>query len=255
MEVPFLDGVSTTTSPGATAGALKTLVRAGARAMHLSLYRFAYPLPTEDMVWGVLIDPATGTRFMSEGASRNELAVGTLQRRLTNGDKKPFMIYDEKALGKFHNLNRVGRSLNGLNGLDGTMFRFDTIEALAAHYGADARAVKKTLEAYNRDIAAGRDEAFGKPLERTERKVEPIDMKGPFYGIVISPRLNYTPGGIRTNEKAQALDWNGNPIAGLYVAGEAAGGLHGQERMTACSMPDCSVFGLIAGENAAAEHA
>ena len=57
------------------------------------------------------------------------------------------------------------------------------------------------------------------------------------------------------NEKAQALDWNGNPIPGLYVAGEAAGGLHGQERMTACSMPDCSVFGLIAGENAAAEHA
>lgn len=255
VEVPFLDGVSTTTSPGATAGALKTLVRAGARAMHLSLYRFAYPLPTEDMVWGVLIDPATGTRFMSEGASRNELAVGTLQRRLTNGDKKPFMIYDEKALGKFHNLNRVGRSLNGLNGLDGTMFRFDTIEALAAHYGADAQTVKKTLETYNRDVAAGRDAAFGKPLERTERKVEPIDMKGPFYGIVISPRLNYTPGGIRTNEKAQALDWNGNPIAGLYVAGEAAGGLHGQERMTACSMPDCSVFGLIAGENAAAEHA
>ena len=103
------------------------------------------------------------------------------------------MIYDEKALGKFHNLNRVGRSLNGLNGLDGTMFRFDTIEALAAHYGADPAKVKQTLEAYNRDVAAGRD--------------------------------------------------------------EAAGGLHGQERMTACSMPDCSVFGLIAGENAAAEHA
>lgn len=255
VEVPFLDGVSTTTSEGATAGALKTLVRAGARSMHLSLYRFAYPLPTEDMVWGVLIDPATGTRFMSEGSSRNELAVGTLKRRLTNGDKKPFMIYDEKALGKFHNLNRVGRSLNGLNGIDGTMYKFDTVEALAAHFGADAKTVMKTLEDYNRAIAAGKDEAFNKPLVRTERKVEPIDMKGPFFGIVISPRLNYTPGGIRTNEKAQALDWNGNPIKGLYVAGEAAGGLHGEERMTACSMPDCSVFGLIAGEEAAAERA
>lgn len=255
VEVPFLDGVSTTTSHGATADALKTLVRAGARSMHLSLYRFAYPLPTEDMVWGVLIDPATGERFMSEGSSRNELAVGTLKRRLTNGDKKPFMVYDEKALGKFHNLNRVGRSLNGLNGIDGTMFKFDTIEALAKHYGAAPAKVQKTLETYNRAIAAGKDEAFGKSLVRTERKVEPIDMKGPFFGIVISPRLNYTPGGIRTNEKAQALDWNGNPIPGLYVAGEAAGGLHGEERMTACSMPDCSVFGLIAGECAAAERA
>ena len=33
----------------------------------------------------------------------------------------------------------------------------------------------------------------------------------------------------------------------------AAGGMHGQERMTACSMPDCSSYGLIAGENVARE--
>ena len=52
VEVPFLRGVSTTTNQGATAGALKTMVRAGARAMHLTLFRFAYPLPTEDMLWG-----------------------------------------------------------------------------------------------------------------------------------------------------------------------------------------------------------
>ena len=118
IEVPFLAGVSTTTSEGATAGALKAMVRAGARAMHLMLYRFAYPLPTEDMVWGMMIDPATGKRFMSEGSSRNTLAEGSLKLRLTNGDKKPFMVYDDLALSKFHNFNRIGRSLNGLNGID-----------------------------------------------------------------------------------------------------------------------------------------
>lgn len=246
-EVPFLAGVSTTTSEGATSAALKTLVAAGARPMHLSLFRFAYPLPTEDMVWGMMIDPATGRRFMSEGEGRNALAVGSLTLQLRNGGRKPFMIYDEKGLGKFHNLNRVGRSLNGLNGIDGTMYKFDSLAALCAHFGADESVVADSLKTYNEGVKNGKD-AFGKPLERSARPVEPISSSGPFYGIVISPRLNYTPGGIRINTKAQALDWNNEPIAGLFVAGEAAGGMHGTERMTACSMPDCTVYGLIAGE-------
>ena len=252
IEVPFLAGVATTTNPGATAGALKTLVRAGAQAVHLSLFRFAYPLPTEDMIWGLMVDPATSRRFMSEGQTRNALAVAVLLQRQKNGDRKPVMIYDEKALAKFHNLNRVQRSLNGLNGLDGTMEKFATIEDVARRYGCDAAVLKATLEEYNKLIASGSDTAFSKPLERSGRKVEPIDDKGPFFCLPVNPRLNYTPGGIRTDKKGRALRLaDGKPIEGLYVVGEAAGGLHGQERMTACSMPDCSAFGLIAGEDAA----
>lgn len=253
IEVPFLAGVSTTTSEGATAGALKTMVKAGARSIHLGLYRFAYPLPTEDMVWGMMIDPATGARFMSEGSSRNTLAEGSLKLRLKNGDKKPFMIYDDKALSKFHNINRVGRSLNGLNGIDGTMYKFATLAEAAEFYGTDADALSESLKKYNEGIASGSDE-FEKPLERTGRRVEPLSESGPFYGIVINPRLNFTPGGIKFNEKAQAIAmFDDKPIPGLYVCGEAAGGMHGAERMTACSMPACSVFGLIAGEEAAGQ--
>jgi len=252
IEVPFLAGVATTTNPGATSGSLKSLIRAGAQSVHTSLFRFAYPLPTEDMIWGVMIDPATGERFMSEGSTRNTLAMGVLNQRLKNGDKKPFMIYDEKALAKFHNLNRVQRSLNGLNGVDGTMYKFDSLAELCRHYGAEESKVCASLSEYNQLIKNGKDSVFDKPLERSGRQVEPIDEKGPFYAIVISPRLNYTPGGVRTDTKGRALRLaDGQPIPGLYVVGEAAGGLHGQERMTACSMPDCSVFGLIAAEHAA----
>lgn len=251
IEVPFLAGVATTTNPGATSGSLKSLVRAGAQSVHTSLFRFAYPLPTEDMIWGVMIDPATGERFMSEGSTRNTLAMGVLNQRLKNGDKKPFMIYDEKALAKFHNLNRIQRSLNGLNGIDGTMYKFDSLAELCRHYGAEESKVCASLSEYNQLIKNGKDSVFDKPLERSGRSVEPIDEQGPFYAIVISPRLNYTPGGIRTDLKGRALRLtDGQPIPGLYVVGEAAGGLHGQERMTACSMPDCSVFGLIAAEHA-----
>ena len=254
IEVPFLDGVSTTTSPGATAGALKAMINIGARAVHVCLYRFAYPIPTEDMIWGIMIDPSTGKRFMSEGETRNSLATAVLQLRLKNGDKKPFMIYDKKALSKFHNANRVQRSLNGLNGRNGTMYTFNTIEEIAAFYETDAKTVRKSMEDYNKKIAKGNDPDFEKPMMRSDRRVETIDMTGPFYCIEVTPRLNYTPGGVRIDKSARVLDLESDkPIPGLYAAGEATGGLHGQERMTACSMPDCSVYGIIAGEMAAKE--
>lgn len=104
--------------------------------MHLSLFRFAYPLPTEDMIWGMMVDPATGRRFINEGLTRNALAQAVLLKRLQNGDKKPFIIYDEKSLGKFHNLNRVQRSLNGLNGIDGTMVKYDNLKQNFARLSA-----------------------------------------------------------------------------------------------------------------------
>ena len=251
-EVPFLAGVATTTNPGATSGALKTLIKAGAQPIHLSLFRFAYPLPTEDMIWGMMVDPATSKRFINEGLTRNALAQAVLLKRMENGDKKPFIIYDEKSLAKFHNLNRVQRSLNGLNGIDGTMTKYENLDQLAKAFEADPKIVKAELESYNKQIAAGKDEAFNKPLERSGRKVETLDLNGPLYAMVINPRLNYTPGGIRTDLKARALRLtDGKPIEGLYVIGEASGGLHGQERMTGCSMPECAVFSLIAAEDAA----
>ena len=47
----------------------------------------------------MMVDPATGRRFINEGLTRNALAQAVLLKRLQNGDKKPFIIYDEKISG------------------------------------------------------------------------------------------------------------------------------------------------------------
>ena len=51
------------------------------------------------------------------------------------------------------------------------------------------------------------------------------------------------------------LDVFGEPIAGLYAAGEMTGGFHGVAYMTGTSLGKCTVFGRIAGRNAAARNA
>ena len=72
------------------------------------------------------------------------------------------------------------------------------------------------------------------------------------YGIDISkepmlihPTLHYQNGGLEINAKSETS------IPGLYVAGEAAGGIHGENRLMGNSLLDVTVFGRIAGKNAA----
>ena len=65
------------------------------------------------------------------------------------------------------------------------------------------------------------------------------------------PKLHYTPGGIGINAKAQVINLHGQPIPGLFAAGEVCGGIHGASRLGACALTECLVFGRIAGREAA----
>lgn len=70
-----------------------------------------------------------------------------------------------------------------------------------------------------------------------------IDMtKEPLF---IYPTLHYQNGGIEINEKCETN------IRGLFVAGEASGGLHGRNRLMGNSVLDYNVFGRRAGIYAA----
>lgn len=62
--------------------------------------------------------------------------------------------------------------------------------------------------------------------------------------MLIYPSLHYQNGGIDINEKCETN------IPGLYVAGEASGGLHGRNRLMGNSVLDYNVFGRRAGINA-----
>ncbi len=73
------------------------------------------------------------------------------------------------------------------------------------------------------------------------------------YGINISkepmliyPTLHYQNGGLEANNKCETN------VPGLFVAGEVLGGIHGENRLMGNSLLDVTVFGRIAGVNAAA---
>merc|ERR1712230_178284 len=71
-----------------------------------------------------------------------------------------------------------------------------------------------------------------------------------FYVAIITPVIHYCMGGLETTVKGECVR-NGKALPGLYVAGEAAGGVHGNNRLGGNSLLDCVVFGRVAGRFAA----
>lgn len=89
-----------------------------------------------------------------------------------------------------------------------------TIRALGQKLGLSADTLEATIAEYNRGVNADRD-AFG----RSRLDAKTLD-KGPFYGIALWPTVYNTQGGPRRSARGEVLDPWGNPIPGLFSAGE-----------------------------------
>ncbi len=63
----------------------------------------------------------------------------------------------------------------------------------------------------------------------------------------VGPTCHYVMGGVEVDADTQAAT-----VPGLYAAGEVAGGMHGSNRLGGNSLGDLLVFGLRAGQHAAA---
>lgn len=90
------------------------------------------------------------------------------------------------------------------------------------------------------------------PREHIERRIAAVMETGLVAGVDIRdhafevfPEHHYQNGGVKIDEHARTA------VEGLYAAGEAAGGVHGGNRLGTNSLSDLMVFGKIAGEDGA----
>ncbi len=127
----------------------------------------------------------------------------------------------------------------------------DTLEELALKMGLnDVDAFIATIDGYNATEETGETDEFG--LEH-ERKA--YVKQAPYYGMIIVGLNAGTSGGIRSNIGTEVLDYNGDVIPGLYIAGEASNGdLYDRGYISGTSCLNCYIAGRDAG-NAAAEFA
>jgi FAD-dependent fumarate reductase len=60
--------------------------------------------------------------------------------------------------------------------------------------------------------------------------------------------VHFTMDGVVISPRSEVLDEVGNPIKGLWAAGEVTGGIHVENRLGGSSLLECVVFGREAGD-------
>ena len=125
----------------------------------------------------------------------------------------------------------------------------DTIEELAEAIDLPVDHVVESMERYNQMCANGEDTDYHKSLEFLKAVDTP-----PFYAMYTTPAMTsmFTLGGLKINTKAEVVDYDNNPIPGLYAAGRSSNGIYGEYIGSGSSIADCLTFGRIAGRSAAA---
>ncbi len=139
----------------------------------------------------------------------------------------------------------------------------DTLAGLAGAVGIDPQGLEATVARFNANVRAGHDDEFGRgdatfdnfwgdqSLPAPFSTLGVID-EAPYYAIKMEAGVNGTCGGPRANGDAQVIDWNDNPIDGLYVGSNTmssvtGGGYGGAGGTIGPGM----TFGYLAGRHAA----
>jgi succinate dehydrogenase/fumarate reductase flavoprotein subunit len=147
---------------------------------------------------------------------------------------------------------------------NGYLVSAPTLAALASQCGIDAAGLTATVMAYNADAARSEDRAFGRGSSRYERAlgdaertpnpcVAPL-LKPPFHAVRVIPGAVGTFAGLLTDGKARVLDARGEPIPGLYAAGNDLMSPFGGDYVGGgCTIGPAMTFGYLAALDAVSE--
>lgn len=104
----------------------------------------------------------------------------------------------------------------------GNIFKGETLAELAEVAGMDAEKLEANIAEYNQ-ICESKQDPFGKSAENLAYPVS----EGPFYAVKMQISNLGTLGGVRVSERLEAVDAQMDPIPGLFVVGNDAGGFYG----------------------------
>jgi flavocytochrome c len=191
---------------------------------------------------GAIIVNKNGVRFANEAQSYKVLSGVCM----TQPDGLGFQIFDEKVMSG----SRAGTSVNNFKEAlaDGYIQTAGSIGELAKLMGLDSTTLETTIERYNKDAVSGLDSQFGR--KAASGALMRIDTP-PYYIAATGNVITSTYGGITANADMAVLDLFGEPIAGLFAAGELVGGFHGASYLSASALPKAAISGLRAGKSAA----
>jgi tricarballylate dehydrogenase len=133
-----------------------------------------------------------------------------------------------------------------------------TIPELAEKLGLDARALDVTVCQFNTACVPGNfdgsslDGVHTEGLEPPKTNWARSIQEPPFIGYPLRPGITFTYLGVKVNERAEVIMEDGSIVENLFASGEImAGSILGQGYLAGFGMAIGTVFGCIAGREAA----
>ena len=242
---PELKGFMTTNAPGIQGQGIEMATEVGAATVdmdqiqiHPTVQYDTAALITEGLRGdGAILVNAEGQRFIDEVGTRDVVSAAEIAQT----DSYSWLVVDQKmvdASAVIQGYIKKGYTVTG-----------EDYKALAEAMGVDAAAFEETMTKWNGYVADKKDPDFN----RTSF-AEPLDT-APYYAIKVTAGVHHTMGGVKINTSTEVLNEQDAVIPGLYAAGEVTGGVHGANRLGGNAVADFTVFGRIAGQNAAAHAA
>ena len=139
----------------------------------------------------------------------------------------------------------------------------DTLEMLAHQIGVDPMGLATAVQRFNTDVTEfGRDRQFHRGEEPYGRFWgDPDNPAGPNLGTLEKPPFNAVPmlpstigtcGGPTIDGRGRVLDIAGQPLGGVYAAGNATAAISGPAYLgPGGTIGPAMVFGVLAGRDAA----
>ncbi len=210
-----------------------------------------------------------GVRFVNEACSYDEFGEAMVADQLRNGSNNPcWLVFDANFRAKFS----AGGFMPSLimpdwrisaDCWDHYIFRANTIEALAAKIGVPAQALRQTQANMNQYARTGVDPEFNRGASDYDKMfgdatvtpnpcLAPIE-KAPFYAVPINNGDLGTKGGLKADARGRVISESGEPIPGLYAAGNNSGNPFGNRYPGAGgTIGPAMVFAWVAIEDIAA---
>ncbi len=200
--------------------------------------------------FGLIIN-ADGKRFVDEGAEFRNYTYAKYGREILNQPRQfAYQVFDQKTVHLLRDEYRIREV---------TKAQSDTLEGLVAQMeGVNAEQFLREVEEYN--AAVQTDIPFN-PTVKDGRRTNGLAVdktnwantldEPPYMAFGVTCGITFTFGGVRIDTDANVIDTDGHGIPGLYAAGEMVGGLFYFNYPGGTGLISGSVFGRIAGANAA----
>ena len=198
-----------------------------------------------------LIVNIDGKRFVDEGADFRNYTYAKYGREILHQPMSTAVqIFDDKVKHLLRDEYRIAQV---------TKAETQTIEELADQLGINRAALVQTIREYNAAVQPGDYNPTVLDGKHTagitppkSNWALPIDTP-PFLGFAVTCGITFTFGGLRIDTRGQVLDTEGNPMPGLYAAGELVGGIFYHNYPGGSGLSSGAVFGRLAGASAGAD--